>query len=88
MAMERESLLRLIAAGLRVLEGGSLEWCEGEAMRRLARELRPPRPLCRVCGGSVPDAIAESAKIDGAGPFTIFIKIVQPVLKPGLATVG
>ena len=37
---------------------------------------------------SVPDAIAESAKIDGAGPFTIFIKIVLPVLKPGLATVG
>ena len=37
---------------------------------------------------SVPDAIAESAKIDGAGPFTIFIRIVLPVLKPGLATVG
>jgi len=36
----------------------------------------------------VPDAIAESAKIDGAGPFTIFIRIVLPVLKPGLATVG
>lgn len=27
-------------------------------------------------------------QIDGAGPFTIFIKIVLPVLKPGLATVG
>lgn len=38
--------------------------------------------------GSVPDAIAESAKIDGAGQFTIFLKIVLPVLKPGLATVG
>lgn len=38
--------------------------------------------------GSVPDAIAESAKIDGAGQFTIFMKIVLPVLKPGLATVG
>lgn len=37
---------------------------------------------------SVPDAIAESAKIDGAGPFTIFIKIVLPVLKPGLAKIG
>lgn len=38
--------------------------------------------------GTVPDAIAESAKIDGAGQFTIFLKIVLPVLKPGLATVG
>ena len=38
--------------------------------------------------GSVPEAITESAKIDGAGHFTIFIKIVMPVLGPGLATVG
>ena len=38
--------------------------------------------------GSVPDAITESAKIDGAGHFTIFAKIVLPVLRPGLATVG
>ena len=38
--------------------------------------------------GAVPDAITESAKIDGAGHFTIFFKIVLPVLKPGLATVG
>ena len=38
--------------------------------------------------GAVPDAITESAKIDGAGHFTIFFRIVLPVLKPGLATVG
>ncbi len=38
--------------------------------------------------GSVPDAITESAKIDGAGHLTIFAKIVLPVLGPGLATVG
>jgi putative aldouronate transport system permease protein len=38
--------------------------------------------------GSVPEAITESAKIDGAGHVTIFAKIVMPVLKPGLATVG
>lgn len=38
--------------------------------------------------GSVPDAITESAKIDGAGHVTIFTKIVLPVLGPGLATVG
>ena len=38
--------------------------------------------------GSVPDAIVESAKIDGAGQGTILVRIVLPVLGPGLATVG
>lgn len=38
--------------------------------------------------GSVPDAIVESAKIDGAGQGTILARIVLPVLGPGLATVG
>lgn len=38
--------------------------------------------------GAVPDAVVESAKIDGAGHWTIFWKIVLPVLGPGLATVG
>lgn len=37
---------------------------------------------------SVPDAITESAKIDGAGHLTIFFRIVLPVIGPGLATVG
>lgn len=38
--------------------------------------------------GSVPDAITESAKIDGAGHIVVFARIVLPVLGPGLATVG
>ena len=38
--------------------------------------------------GSVPDAVVESAKIDGAGHWIIFWRIVVPVLGPGLATVG
>lgn len=38
--------------------------------------------------GSVPDAVVESAKIDGAGHWVIFWRIVLPVLGPGLATVG
>ena len=38
--------------------------------------------------GAVPDAITESAKIDGAGHLIIFLRIVLPVLTPGLATVG
>ena len=38
--------------------------------------------------GAVPDAVVESAKIDGAGHWRIFWQIVLPVLGPGLATVG
>jgi len=37
---------------------------------------------------SVPDAIIESGKIDGAGEFRIFIKLVLPLSLPGLATIG
>lgn len=37
---------------------------------------------------SLPDAMFESAKIDGAGEFTIFTKIVIPLSKPALATLG
>ncbi len=37
---------------------------------------------------SVPDAIAESAKIDGANEFVIFTRVILPLTKPALATVG
>ena len=37
---------------------------------------------------SVPHELTESGKIDGAGDFKIFMSIVLPMLKPGLATVG
>ncbi len=37
---------------------------------------------------SVPYEITESGKIDGAGDFTIFIKLIFPMLKPALATIG
>ncbi|ALC81893.1 MULTISPECIES: carbohydrate ABC transporter permease [Bacillus] len=36
---------------------------------------------------SVPDSIAESARIDGAGDFFIFWKLYLPIAKPGLMTV-
>lgn len=36
----------------------------------------------------IPNAITESAKIDGAGDFTIFRKLILPLSKPVLATVG
>jgi putative aldouronate transport system permease protein len=37
---------------------------------------------------SIPDSISESAKIDGAGEFTIFWKLILPLSVPGLATIG
>lgn len=37
---------------------------------------------------SVPHSITESAKIDGAGDFSIFLRIILPMLTPALATVG
>jgi putative aldouronate transport system permease protein len=37
---------------------------------------------------SVPDSLVESAKIDGAGDFYIYYKIIIPLSKPVLATVG
>lgn len=37
---------------------------------------------------SIPEELYESARIDGAGEFYIFFKIVQPLSKPILATVG
>lgn len=38
--------------------------------------------------GSIPDAITESAKIDGAGDFLIFMRLIIPLSKPALATIG
>lgn len=37
---------------------------------------------------SIPHAITESAKIDGAGDFTIFIRLIIPMSTPALATIG
>ena len=37
---------------------------------------------------SIPDSLVESAKIDGAGDFLIYWKIMLPLSKPVLATVG
>lgn len=36
----------------------------------------------------LPDALEESAQIDGAGYFTIFVKIISPLCKPVYATVA
>ena len=37
---------------------------------------------------SIPDALIESAKIDGAGDFLMFRKIILPLSVPALATIG
>jgi len=44
--------------------------------------------IIRTFMSSIPDSISESAKIDGAGDFTIFIKLILPLSKPALATIG
>ena len=36
--------------------------------------------------GSVPNAIMEAAKIDGAGPYRIFAQIIVPMVKPCIMT--
>lgn len=37
---------------------------------------------------AIPHEITESGKIDGAGDFTIFLKLILPSMKPALATIG
>lgn len=37
---------------------------------------------------TIPDAISESAKMDGAGDFRIFLSMILPLTKPALATIG
>lgn len=37
---------------------------------------------------SIPTSLIESAKLDGAGEFTIFARIIVPLSKAGLATIG
>ena len=37
---------------------------------------------------SIPDSLMEAAQIDGAGDFYIFIRIILPLTKPALASIG
>lgn len=39
-------------------------------------------------GGAVPDEILEAARIDGAGEFTAFRRVVLPIVAPGMATLA
>lgn len=44
--------------------------------------------VIRTYMGTIPDSLTESARIDGAGDFKIFIRIVFPLITPVLATVA
>ncbi|MDD3279392.1 MAG: carbohydrate ABC transporter permease [Lachnospiraceae bacterium] len=44
--------------------------------------------IMRTFVSSIPMALIESAKIDGAGEFRTFFSIVLPLLKSGMATIG
>lgn len=44
--------------------------------------------IMRTFVAAIPTALIESAKIDGAGEYKIFFRIILPLLKSGLATIG
>lgn len=44
--------------------------------------------VIRTFMNGLPESLAESAKIDGAGEFRIFLQIIMPLCKPVLATVA
>jgi putative aldouronate transport system permease protein len=37
---------------------------------------------------TIPESIVESARIDGAGDFRVYVALILPIAKPALATVG
>jgi putative aldouronate transport system permease protein len=37
---------------------------------------------------SIPDSLTEAAQMDGAGEFRVFIRIILPLMKPALASIG
>lgn len=44
--------------------------------------------LLRNFFSTIPESLAESAKIDGANDMTILVKIILPIAKPGLVTIS
>lgn len=44
--------------------------------------------LLRNFFATIPESLAESAKIDGANDMTILMRIILPIAKPGLVTIG
>lgn len=44
--------------------------------------------IMRSFMNEIPEEISESAKLDGANHFQIFIKLIVPIAKPAMATIG
>jgi putative aldouronate transport system permease protein len=44
--------------------------------------------ILRTFMRTIPEAIGESAKVDGAGEFTVFFRLILPMSKPALATIA
>ncbi len=44
--------------------------------------------LLRQFFAAIPDSLSESAKVDGAGHFTIYSRLILPMAKPALLTLG
>lgn len=44
--------------------------------------------IMRTFFTTIPESLGESAKIDGAGDFTIFLKLYLPISLPALSTIG
>lgn len=44
--------------------------------------------LLRNFFATIPESLSESAKIDGANDMTILLRIILPIAKPGLVTIG
>jgi putative aldouronate transport system permease protein len=44
--------------------------------------------ICKTFIRSIPEAITDSAKIDGANDFVIYLKLILPLSKPLIATIG
>lgn len=44
--------------------------------------------VIRTYIGTIPESLVESARIDGAGDFKIFVRIIFPLCKPVLATIA
>ncbi|MNE29805.1 L-arabinose transport system permease protein AraQ [compost metagenome] len=44
--------------------------------------------VIRTYIGTIPESLMESARIDGAGDFKIFMRVVFPLCKPVLATIA
>ncbi len=96
---KRRSLFTFIMFFTMLFNGGTVSWylvCTGIGLRNNLLALILPYCFnawyCVIMktffATNVPSSLIESAKIDGAGEYMIFFKIVLPISLPGLATIA